>query len=119
MSTSSLTIDGKRFVVLPENEYERMRELARELTDSGGPPLPKPDAKGNVPAAEYARASLARKLIRDRRRAGLTQVELARRSGVRSETICRIEKGKSLPDTATFQRIHRALERAEREAAEE
>jgi len=118
MSTASLTIDGKRFVVVPEGEYERMRELARELSDSSGPPLPVPDAKGNVPAAEYARASLARKLIRDRRRVGLTQVELARRSGIRAETLCRIEKGKSLPDAATFQRIHRALERAERETAE-
>jgi DNA-binding XRE family transcriptional regulator len=118
MSTASLTIDGKRFVVVPENEYERMRELARELADSGGPPLPEPDAKGNVPAGEYARASLARKLIRDRRRAGLTQADLARRSGIRPETLCRIEKGKSLPDAATFQRIHRALERAERDAAD-
>jgi DNA-binding XRE family transcriptional regulator len=116
MSTASLTIDGKRFVVVPENEYERICELAREVRDSAGPPLPEPDAKGNVPAAEYARASLARKLIRDRRRAGLTQIELARRSGIRAETLCRIEKGKSLPDTATFQRIHRALEKAERES---
>jgi DNA-binding XRE family transcriptional regulator len=118
MSTSTLTIDGKRFVVVPENEYERMRELARELAGSAGPPLPEPNAKGNVPAAEYARASLARKLIRDRRRAGLTQVELARRSGIRAETLCRIEKGKSLPDASTFHRIHRALERAEREAVD-
>jgi DNA-binding XRE family transcriptional regulator len=110
--------DGKRFVVLPENEYERMRELARELADSAGPALPQPDGKGNVPAAEYARASLARKLILARRRAGLTQIELARRSGIRPETLCRIEKGKSLPDAATFQRIHRALERAERDTAE-
>ena len=70
----------------------------------------------NVPAVEYARASLARKLIRDRRRVGLTQIELARRSGIRPETLCRIEKGKSLPGAATFQRIHRALERAERES---
>lgn len=118
MSVASLTIGGKRFVVLPENEYERMRELARELADGNGPALPEPDAKGNVSAAEYARASLARKIIRDRRRAGLTQVELARRSGIRPETLCRIEKGKSLPDSTTFQRIHRALERAERDAAE-
>ena len=71
MSVASLTIGGKRFVVLPENEYERMRELARELADGNGP-----------------------------------------------ETLCRIEKGKSLPDSTTFQRIHRALERAERDAAE-
>lgn len=115
MVAGTVQIKGERFVLVPEGEYERMRELARELTSGDGPALPEPDAKGNVPALPYARASLARKLIRDRRRAGLTQVELARRAGIRPETLCRLEKGKSMPDTATFNRIHRALERAERE----
>lgn len=114
MSAASLTIDGKRFVVVPQEEYERIRELARELPGIVGPRLPKPDAAGNVPAVKFATAALARKLIRDRRRAGLTQADLARRAGVKLELISRIEKGKTLPDPATFNRIHRALERAER-----
>jgi predicted transcriptional regulator len=79
------------------------------------PFAPWPVDKGNVPAVQYARASLARKLIRDRRRAGLTQIELARRAGIRPETLCRIEKGRSTPDTSTFNRIHRSLRKAERE----
>ena len=117
MVAGTIRIKGERFVIVPESEYDRMRELARELTEGKGPSLPVPDAKGNVPAVEYARASLARKLVHDRRRVGMTQTELARRSGVRAETICRIEKGKSMPDLSTFNKIHRALEKAERELA--
>jgi len=119
MVAGTIQIKGQRFVLVPESEYERMQELSRELAAGEGPPLPKPDARGNVPAVAYARASLARKLIRDRRRVGLTQVELARRAGIRPETLCRIEKGKSTADTATFNKVHRALERAERASGHE
>lgn len=115
MAAGTIQIRGERFVIVKESEYDRMRELARELAEGAGPPLPKPDAKGNVPGIEYARASLARKLVRDRRRVGLTQAELARRAGIRPETLCRIEKGKSTPDTTTFNKLHRALEKAERQ----
>lgn len=74
------------------------------------PVLPRPDAQGNYPAVEYARASLARKIIKARRQAGLTQAELARRAAIRPETLNRIEKGKTTPDTATIVKIERALD---------
>jgi DNA-binding XRE family transcriptional regulator len=105
----TLTLGRKRFVVIPEAEYER---LTRTRTDGGAaalPPLPGADAKGNVPAVEYARASLARKIIKARRAAGLSQAELARRAGVRPETLNRIERGRNTPDTATLAKISRAL----------
>ena len=114
MTAATLTIDGKRFVVVPEGEFERINALAREFCDAAGPALPAADAKGNVPALPYARASLARKLIRDRRRAGLTQAELARRSGIPARTLARVEEGKLNPSHMVFNRIHRALEAAER-----
>lgn len=103
---------GRRFVIVEESEFERMRELANDSASREGPPLPKPDAQGNVPAVEYARASLARKLIRARRAAGLTQAELSRRCGLRVETLCRIEKGKMNPSVATVEKIDRALSKA-------
>jgi predicted transcriptional regulator len=49
------------------------------------------------------RIGLARRLIRDRRAAGLTQVELARLA----------EKGKLTPTIGTLQKIDRALEQVE------
>ena len=63
------------------------------------------------------RASLARKIVRHRRRAGLTQVELARRAGIRAETLNRIEQGRHSPSVPTVEKIDRALKKAEKEEA--
>jgi DNA-binding XRE family transcriptional regulator len=80
--------------------------------NEGDPMTARIPAQGNYPAVEYARASLARKIIKARRTAGLSQVELARRAGIRPETLNRIEKGKTTPDVATIAKIDRALETA-------
>jgi len=77
--------------------------------------LPRPNAAGNVPAVAFARATLARKLIRDRRRVGLTQAELARRANIRPETLNRLEQGKHSPSIATVDKLDRALTKAESE----
>lgn len=79
------------------------------MGDAGLPPLPKPLANGNYDAVAFARASLARKLIMERRSAGLTQAELARRAGVRVETLNRIEKLKLTPSVATVDKLDRAM----------
>jgi transcriptional regulator with XRE-family HTH domain len=63
----------------------------------------------DVPAVAYGRALLARKLVLARRRAGLTQVELARRAKIRVETLNRLEKGRHNPDERTFNKIEAAL----------
>ncbi|HUU58017.1 MAG TPA: helix-turn-helix transcriptional regulator [Phycisphaerae bacterium] len=110
MTVKILELAGKRWVIMPEKDYKRLAANAGEKGD--WPALPKPDAKGNYPAVEYARASLARKIIKARRQAGLTQAELARRAAIRPETLNRIEKGKTTPDTATIAKIERALENA-------
>ncbi len=107
--TATLQLDGKDYVIVPREDYERMAKLARaaEL-----PPLPAPDEHGHYPAVEYARASLARKIIRDRVRAGLSQKELATRAGISVENLCRIETGKHTPNVATVTKIDRALKQA-------
>jgi transcriptional regulator with XRE-family HTH domain len=81
------------------------------------PPLQKPDAHGNRPAVEFARVSLARKIIRDRVAVGLSQRQLALRAGVRVETLCRIETGKHTPSIASIDRIDRVLRQAVRSSA--
>lgn len=44
-----------------------------------------------------------------RRRAGLTQRELARRAGVVSDTVSRLERGLTVPETSSLLRIAHAL----------
>jgi DNA-binding XRE family transcriptional regulator len=109
MSAQTIQFDGKPYVILPRDEYDRLTTLAKA---ADLPPLPEPNADGNYPAVEYARASLARKIIRDRVAAGLTQRQLAHRAGVRVETLCRIETGKHTPSVATIDKIDRALRQA-------
>lgn len=110
-----IEVSGQTFVLVPIAEYDRLRSRAGEsvpLTDEGLPPLPQPDADGNFPAVEYARISLARDIIRDRRAAGLTQQELADLIGTRQETISRIESGKQNASVKLVDKIDRALRKA-------
>jgi DNA-binding XRE family transcriptional regulator len=106
-----VTVKGKRMVMLDESEFDRLLTKADEFE----PLLPEPDADGNYPAYEYLRASLALKIVRDRRRLGLTQVELARRAGIRPESLNRIEQNRVEPSSRTVEKIDRALRRAEKE----
>ena len=106
----TVTLAGQRFVIISEDEY---REL---VGDGREPPLPEADARGNYPAIESARIVLARQIVRRRHAAGLTQSDLAKRAGVRVETLCRLEHGKHSPNVATVEKLVRALERAETKA---
>ena len=74
--------------------------------------LPDPLPNGNYPAADTIRVIYARRLIPERESAGLSQADLARRAGLRPETINRLEKGKHSPDTATVAKITKALRAA-------
>ena len=109
MITQTLQLAGKTFVVVEKSEYERLTTLAKA---ADLPPLPKPDAKGNYPAVEYGCAGIARSIIRDRVKAGLNQKQLAKLSGIRVETLCRIETGRHLPSLASVEKIDKALRRA-------
>ncbi len=111
-------MNGKRYVLVPEDEYEllRLRPVGRD--DAALPPLPEIGPDGTYPAIEHAMVTLARKLILDRRRVGLSQVELARRAGIRVETLNRIERAKVSPSVRTVEKIDRALREAEGGSAE-
>ena len=109
MTVQTLTISGKRFALLPLRDFEALqrRAAAQKL-----PRLPDPLANGNYPAVQTVRAIYARRLIQERESVGLSQSELARRAGVRPETINRLEKGKHSPDTSTLAKITKALRAA-------
>jgi DNA-binding XRE family transcriptional regulator len=96
---------GRRFVLVPIEEYER-------LNDESLPPLPPVDADGTSNAVDFARASIARRLIADRRAAGLSQQRLAKLARVRQETISRIESGKQTATVRIIDKLDKAIRRA-------
>lgn len=107
----TVTLAGRRFVILPEAEYLRLHTLE----DEAEPELPQPGADGNYPALEAMRVTLVRRIMRRRRALGLTQVELARRAGIRPETLNRLEQAKHTPSIATVEKLDLALREAEAE----
>lgn len=109
----TIMVDGKPYVLLPRDEYDKLTTLAKA---ADLPAFPNPDAKGNYPAVEYARASLARKIIRDRVAADLSQRKLAELAGISFEHLCRIESGKHTPSVPTIDKIDRALKQATKPA---
>ena len=110
----TLNLVGTEFVVLERTEYERLRALERSAGEAALPPWPPADAKGNRPALEFVRVSIARDIIKERTALGLTQQELAKLAGIRQETLCRLETGKQVPNVRTVDKIDQALKRAER-----
>ena len=109
MSVQTLRMAGKEFVVIEREEYDRLVAADPRIADDELPALPAADAHGNVPAAEYGRKLLARRLVMARKRAGMTQAELARRSHIRVETLNRLEKGRHNPDEATYDKLESVL----------
>jgi DNA-binding XRE family transcriptional regulator len=110
-----IEVAGEWFVLLPQRDYDRLCSRAGEAVppnEENLPPLPQPNKQGRFPALEYARISLARDLVRDRRAAGLTQRELADLVGTRQETISRIESGRQTASVKLVDRIDRALRKA-------
>lgn len=99
---------GKRKVILDEADYEALLRKA----DVWEPELPSPDARGNYPALQALAVVQARDILRARRRLGLSQAELARRAGIRPETLNRIEQGRNKPSVPTIAKIDRALKAA-------
>jgi DNA-binding XRE family transcriptional regulator len=115
MVSQTIKIAGKHFVLVEKTEYDRLRLVAGRL-DALLPALPEPDARGTRPAVATGRVILARGLIRDRLKAGLTQRELARLAGIRPETLSRLEAGRYTPTQETVERLDRALAGASRRA---
>ena len=104
-----LELDGIRYVILRESAFEYLCEKAN-FCPSEASADESPEDSLNLD-----RASLAEKLVRRRQGTGLSQAELARRAGVRPETLNRIERGHTTPDFATVRKLVVAMDTAERE----
>jgi DNA-binding XRE family transcriptional regulator len=114
MAAQIVLLAGKRYVILPENEYAAMRRGV--AGDVPLPELPEADKNGSRPAVATCTAVIAQQIIKRRWAAMLTQRELARRAGVRVETLCRIERGRNVPEEETVRKIDRALKMAEKQS---
>ena len=90
-----IRVGRKRFVLLPEREYER---LIRHTP-----------AGGRQDALAFMDQSIGETLRSKRHRAGLSQAEASRRSGLRIETLSRLENGRGNPTVATIRKILAAL----------
>jgi DNA-binding XRE family transcriptional regulator len=109
VNAKRVTVKGKRVVMLDEAEFDRLLMEA----DLWEPKLPDPHPNGNYPAVETAQVSIAIDIIRDRRRLGLTQADLARLAGIRLATLQRIEQGGPRPSSVrTIEKIEGALREA-------
>ncbi|MFI5378494.1 MAG: helix-turn-helix transcriptional regulator [Tepidisphaerales bacterium] len=115
MTLQMLKLEGRDYVVVPKADWDRIAGITRGLVDSDElPPLPAPDADGSVDAIAYARASIARGIIQDRRRLRLTQQDLAHLAGVRQETISRIETCKVSPTRRIVEKLDAAIKKAKK-----
>jgi DNA-binding XRE family transcriptional regulator len=109
MVAQTVEIAGKRLVILEESDYLRLCRGTGKGRNEDVAPLPARNRLGRRPAAAYILASIARDIVVDRKAAGLTQQELARRAGIRQETLSRIESGKHAPTRTTLRKIDKVL----------
>ena len=98
-------LDRKKFVLVPAAEY-------RKLIANGPPEVPKADKQGNRPALAFMEATIARSIVRDRTKVGLSQRELADAAGIRVEVLNRAERVVVVPSVRTLTKIENALKQA-------
>ncbi len=100
---NTITIDKKRYVLIPEAEYK--------LLNKGRPSLPPKNKDGTYPAVAAMQAMIGQGLIRDREAVGMTQKDLAEAAGIRVEVLNRAERGVTVPSIRTLAKIDQALSR--------
>ncbi|MEN6449963.1 MAG: helix-turn-helix transcriptional regulator [Thermoguttaceae bacterium] len=107
-TAAPVELGGVRYVVVQQTLFQALCEKAGVR-----PPASLDEGTSLASGATLDRLSLAERLMRRRRVAGLSQAELARRAGVRPETLNRIERGKTTPDFATIRKLVLAIDAAE------
>jgi DNA-binding XRE family transcriptional regulator len=99
-----LAIKGVRYVLITESEY---------LKSTGAKPryrrTPKGKAVETLDALQFAARSIGKKIAALRQESGLTQLELARKAGLRPETVSRIERGEANPTARTIASLLKAM----------
>jgi ribosome-binding protein aMBF1 (putative translation factor) len=102
---NTITIDKKKYVLVPADEYKELKSRLRT------PGLPTKDLDGTIDAIAFTRASIARGLVEDRAKVGLSQKQLAEAAGIRVEILNRAERGATVPSVRTLTKIEKALKK--------
>ena len=85
-----------KYVILPRSEYAHLRRYKNR-------------SRYVLDALDFVAWSIGHDLCRLRRKAGLSQAQVARRAGIRVETLSRLENGHGNPTVKTVQKILRAF----------
>lgn len=96
-SYQRVCLDGTWYVIIREDEFSGMTRPRPEGTED------------DLDAVSMSDQRLADRLLQRRQEVGLTQKDLARRAGVRVETLNRIEKGRTTPDFRTVRKLVNAM----------
>lgn len=89
--------------------------LANDLRKKLGLKLVSRPAKcrhGNLDAVAFTHASIARGIVSDREKVGMSQEQLASAAGIRVEILIRAERGVTIPSPHMLTKIEIALRRA-------
>jgi DNA-binding XRE family transcriptional regulator len=105
----TVELEGIEYVILRRAVFDLLCQKARLKHQSVSS-----EAESGI---DLDQASMAQKLVRRRRAAGLSQAELARSAGIRPETLNRIERGRTTPDFATIRKLVIAINATEQERA--
>jgi DNA-binding XRE family transcriptional regulator len=111
---SVVDLDGVRYAILRERLLLEICgkagiQTAGESVEPGPGPSPGDELE------QFDGDKLALRLVARRERLGWTQAELARRAGVRAETLNRLERGRTTPDFATIRKLVMAMKQIEAE----
>jgi DNA-binding XRE family transcriptional regulator len=109
---SCVELDGTRYVILRETVFDLLCQKVGIR-----PASPSPVEGTSSSGFDLDQPALAERLARRRQASGLSQAELARRAGIRPETLNRIERGRVTPDFATIRKLVVAIGAAERTSA--
>ena len=111
MQYAAVELGGLRYAIVPESAMVAVcRRAGMDALPAGVAVWSLVDVPG---PNELDGVRVARRIADRRKQAGLTQGELARRAGVRVETVNRIERGHVTPDFGTIRKLVEAMAKAD------
>jgi len=110
MSIERIERDGARYVLIPEEEFQKLQEALEDLQDIQAYDRAKAASQEFVPAALVDRLIEGESPIRVyREHRGLTQEQLATRAGIAKPFLSQLETGARKPSIATAKALAEAL----------